>query len=92
MIEITFIYESKQIFAKCKGNEKIKDIFLKYSGDQNKDKKSVLFLYKGNKINEELEVDKIISENDKELSKMAIIVYNIEKHILIIILLLNQMI
>ena len=77
MSEIIFLYEGQNIIIQCKKNEKMKDIFNKFLIKTQINSNSVYFLYKGNIINKELEVEKISKGED--INKMQIIVNKINE-------------
>ena len=77
MMEVIFLYEGKNIIIQCNKKEKMKDIINKFIIKTNIDNNSVYYLYKGNIINEELEIEKIIGEED--INNIKIIVNKINE-------------
>ena len=72
-MEISFNYNGEIINAQSNDTkESVKDIFLKYKN--NADINSLLFLYSGSEINENLIIGKIINRDDLERKKMNFIV------------------
>ena len=59
-----------------KEDEYIKDICKKFISKINKDIDELLFIYSGEKLNIELNINKIIKEIDKERNKINILVYD----------------
>ena len=75
MTEIIFSY--KGILTKIQSNqeEKMKDIFKKYTQKLEKDINSLYFVYSGNIIiNDELNFEMIANKDDKLMNKMNIVV------------------
>ena len=75
MAEIIFLYEGQYIKVQCNKNEKMKDIINKFIIKAQIDNNSVYYLYKGNKINEELEIEKL----NEEINNIKIIVNKINE-------------
>ena len=75
MVEVIFIYEGQQIIIQCNNLEdKMKDIINKFKIKIEKEEDNNLFyIYNGDKINEKLELNKIIK--DKKEKKINILVY-----------------
>ena len=75
MVEVIFIYEGQQIIIQCNNLEdKMKDIINKFKIKIEKEEDNNLFyIYNGDKINEKLELNKIIK--DKNEKKINILVY-----------------
>ena len=61
--------------VQCNKNEKIKDIINKFIIKTQIDNNSVYYLYKGNKINEELEIEKL----NEDINNIKIIVNKINE-------------
>ncbi len=57
MIKVDFFYNEHNYFVQCNCNDKMKDIIGKFLEKSKKEKKTLLFLYKGKIINEELTFD-----------------------------------
>ena len=62
MIEIKFLYKERIIPIQCNKNEKMKDIFNRF--EIKIENNLVYYLYKGNKINEELRLEEIIDQDE----------------------------
>ena len=76
MAEVLFIYEGQQIIIQSNNlEEKIKDIINKFKIKiKEEENNNLYYIYNGDKINEELELNKIIK--DKNIKKINILVYN----------------
>ena len=73
MIEITFFYEGCNYLLQSNSSDKMKDIFENFRKKVQAEKNTLFYLYLGNTINEELELERVISEDDKQTNKMKII-------------------
>ena len=73
MNSIEFIYNGNNIIIQCNKDDKIKDIINKYIIKSKIDKNSVIFLYSGGIIDEEL---KLLEVNLKEEESIKILVVN----------------
>ena len=80
MAEIIFIYGGKETIIQCNINDKMKEIIKKYISKI--DKNNLLFLYNGQRINEELEFIEQANELDKKRNKMNILVIEENKDII----------
>ena len=67
MDTIEFIYNEKKIEIQCYKDDKMEDIINKYIIKSSINKNSVIFLYSGNKIDEELKLSEIIGKEKKIL-------------------------
>ena len=76
MASIEFIYNGNNIVIQCDINDRMKEIINKYILKSSIDKNSVIFLYSGNIIDEELKLSEII-EKDK-IDKIAILVNSLD--------------
>ena len=74
MIEIEFNYNGKETIIFGNLDQKIGEIFKKFSEETSTDINSVYFLYEGYKISDKLSLSQIINSNDKKKNKMKIIV------------------
>ena len=74
MLNAEFIYNVKINIIQCNLDEKMKDICDKYLIKTNIDKNSVIFLYSGNIINEEMKLSDIKDIN--KLKEIKILVYS----------------
>ena len=63
MAPIEFIYKGNNNIIQCNINDNIKDIINKYILKASIDKNSVIFLYSGNLIDEELKLSEIIGKD-----------------------------
>ena len=72
MMEVEFIYKGKNINIPCNKNEQMKNICQKFINKEQIDKNLIYYLYNGNKINEELTLEKIV--NDKNINNIKILV------------------
>ena len=77
MTEVIFLFEGKNILIQCNKNEKLKDIINKFIIKTQVDNNSVYYLYKGNRINEELEIEKLNEEEN--INNIKIIVNKINQ-------------
>ena len=74
-MEISFNHNGEILTAQnIDTKEKIKEIFLKCKKDA--DINSLIFLYSGSQIDENIIIGKIINKNDLERKKMNFIVLN----------------
>ena len=76
MAEITFTFNGSQIIIQCSMEEKMKDIFKRFTNKFNIVINSLIFIYDGNIIDENLKLNEIINSIDKQSNKMNILVYN----------------
>ena len=74
MIEIEFNYNGKETIIFGNLDEKIGEIFKKFSEETSTNINSVYFLYEGYKISDKLSLSQIINTNDKKKNKKKIIV------------------
>ena len=74
MIEISFNYYGKVEIIQCNIGDKMKDIINKFKMKAQIYDNNLFFIYKGDKINEELAVNQIIDEIGKNMKKMSILV------------------
>lgn len=74
-IKVKFNFEGKVVEIKCKRSEYIKDIIKQYTKNLEKDLENIFFLYKGNTINKEMEIEEMIKKEENELQ---ILVYELE--------------
>ena len=72
MIDVTFSYEGQNIIFKCNKNEKMKDLFKQFIKKTQINNNSIFFLYKGNLIDEELEIKNIIEKEDSNIMKIIV--------------------
>ena len=62
MIEIKFIYKGRNIPIQCNKNDLLKDIFNKF--EIKIENNSVYYLYKGNKIDKDIQLEELIKGDD----------------------------
>jgi len=76
MAEISFIYEGgeKIIIQSNNLEEKIKNLINKFKNKIKEEDNNLSYIYNGDKISEELALNKIIKDNDEK--KINILVYN----------------
>ena len=79
MAKVIFNYKGIETIIQCNINDKIKDIFKKYETKIGKDISKLYFIYNGNKINDNLNLNEIINEEDKRRNIINILVYEINK-------------
>ena len=74
MAEIIFSYHKTNLTISCQDSEKLEKIIKKFKDKLNID--NLIFLYRGNKIDENLTFRETINEYDKIFNKMKILVYD----------------
>ena len=76
MAEISFIYEGgeKIIIQSNNLEEKIENLINKFKNKIKEEDNNLSYIYNGDKISEELALNKIIKDNDEK--KINILVYN----------------
>ena len=75
MFNVNFNYEGANFVIQCQKKEKMKEIFNKFTEKRIIDIASVYFIYSGNKIeNDEMILEQVINEVDKERNEINIIV------------------
>ena len=75
MVKVILNYKGVETEIQCNLNEKIKDIFKRYSNKVEVDISKVYFIYNGNKIDDNnLILNGIINEEDKRRNIMNILV------------------
>ena len=80
MIEITFIFEGNNYVVHANSSDKMKDIFENFRAQVSVEAKNLFHLYLGSTIKEELELDRVISDDDRQTNKMKIITNLIEEN------------
>ena len=78
MIEITFVYEGQNYIVQSNSTEKMKDIFENFKTKAQAESNTLFYLYHGNTIDENLELERVISDDDKQTNKMKIPVFLID--------------
>ena len=75
MTEIIFFYKGLQIKIQCNNLEdKMKDITNKFKNKLKEENNDLVYIYKGNKINQELKLYQLIKDNNEK--EINILVYN----------------
>ena len=77
MIQVEFNYNGILTIIQSNKNEKMIEIFKKFSSKAEIDINSVFFIYNGLKVKEELTLDKCINSEDLEIKNMKIIAYQL---------------
>jgi len=80
MIEITFTYEGSKYNIQSNLTDKMKDIFKNFRTIVHLEENALFYLYHGSAIDEELELERLISDDDKQLNKMEIMAYLIDNN------------
>ena len=75
MVDVEFTFNNAKSIIQCNLEDKMKDIFLKYSSKMQSDVNSFCFLYGGDKINEEITLKELIKSNNE----MKILVVQIDE-------------
>ena len=65
MIQIEFIYNSYKINIQCQSDDKISNSIEKFLSKFNKKKEEFVFIYNGDKLDEELSFKEIANDLDK---------------------------
>ena len=73
MASIEFSNNGNNILIQCDINDKMEEIINKYILKSSIDKSSVIFLYSGNIINEELKLSEIIGKEEKDKIKIIVV-------------------
>jgi len=79
-LEIDFIYQGARLTILCSEKDLMKDIIKRYSIKSKIEINSIFFLYSGDKINENLTLEKIIKNVDKNKKKLEILVCSKEEN------------
>jgi len=74
MAKVIFNYKGIETIIQCNLNDKIKDIYKKYEAKNEIDISKLYFLYNGNKINDNLNLNEIINEEDRKRNIINILV------------------
>ena len=75
-IEIVFVFNGANTTVQCRTDEKMKDIFEKFQKKTEKNLNNLLFLYNGNKIEENLKFEEIVKNENSVNDKINILVYD----------------
>jgi len=76
MSKIIFNYNGQEVSIQCKTNEKMGDIFGRYTA-KSQIKNEIFFLYNGNKVSDSMEYSQIINEEDRNRNIMNILVHEV---------------
>ena len=77
MAEVVFDYNGNKVTIQCQKNEKMKDIFQRFTNKINIKSNQIFYIYAGNNIvNYELTFKEIVNDEDKKRNKMIIVVYD----------------
>ena len=76
MSQIEFIYKSVKTIIQCQEEEKISDAIQKFMTKATKRKEDVIFIYNGNKLDEELTFKEAANNIDKVNNLMKVLVYD----------------
>ena len=77
MAEVVFDYNANKVTIQCQKNEKMKDIFQRFTNKINIKSNQIFYIYAGNNIvNYELTFKEIVNDEDKKRNKMIIVVYD----------------
>ena len=74
MLQVNFLYEGQNISIQCNSDDKMNDIAEKFTTKVDVKKDSVYYLYKGNKIDTNLNIDKFMNQEDKSKNLLTIMV------------------
>ena len=76
MSKAIFNFKGEEVIIQCSMDEKMKNIYQRYSSKINIDLSKKYFIYNGNRINEEECYDQIINEEDRKRKVINILVYD----------------
>ena len=80
-ISIYFIYNDNKVEIQCDDKDKMKDVFKRFYFKVDKVNEKFYFMYNGNKVDEDLTVEQISSNDDKTRKKMELLVFKDDDHI-----------
>ncbi len=80
MLDIDFIYNQKKISIQCNLDDKMKDIFHKFIIKSEKKLEDIYFLYNGEKIENKLTLNEIMTSESKQNNKIQILVNDINNN------------
>ena len=75
-IEIVFVFNGANTTVQCRTDEKMKDIFEKFQKKTETNLNNLLFLYNGNKIEENLKFEEIVKNENSVNDKIKMLVYD----------------
>ena len=71
-MKVEFIYDKDKTIIECTENDYIDEICNKFIKKINAKRNEILFLYKGKKINQKIEINKYINKEDLKNNKIII--------------------
>ena len=80
-ISIYFIYNDNKVEIQCDDKDKMKDVFKRFYFKVDKVNEKFYFMYNGNKVDEDLTIEQISSNDDKTRKKMELLVFKDDDHI-----------
>jgi len=80
MKNVIFDYNEKNICLQCRNDDKMKDIFEKFSYKIGEPLDSLYFLYCGNRVDENLILEEILVNNDEENKEIKILACKYNEH------------
>ena len=81
MLKIKFDYKGKEVIIQSTMDKLMKDIFKAFSLKSEISDNKIYFIYNGNRINEEINCNKLINEEDRNRNIMNILVYDENENI-----------
>ena len=82
-VNVIFTYNGQKTIIQCMKTDKMRNIFEKYNSKVELDKtKNYYYLYNGDKINEELKYEELVSDIDKNENEIKILVIEENKEII----------
>ena len=81
MLKIKFDYKGKEVIIQSTMDKLMKDIFKAFSLKSEIGDNKIYFIYNGNRINEEINCNKLINEEDRNRNIMNILVYDENENI-----------
>jgi len=78
MFQVEFSFNGKNTTIHCNSEDKMKNIIEEFTNKVKIEKNSVYFLYKGEKINENLSLNLIANVNNNKINKINILVNSID--------------
>ena len=78
MIDVECEYLGSNVTVQAKLTDKMSLVFQKFKTKAQINNASLIFLYKGSKINEDLPLEQVISSDDKKENKMKIVVNSLD--------------
>ena len=78
MFKITFNYNSSNIIINCNSNDTFEKVTQSLSKEIELDINKVQFLYNGNNISNNLKIEELANQLDKERKEMNILVFDLD--------------